>query len=376
MSIDLAQVDQPIETAVGLPRDLYTDPDWLASENQHIFAANWIAIALTDDVPGAGEVFPTQAAGQALIVVRDGDKTIRVFHNVCRHRGARLVDQPCRTNGLLVCPYHAWSYQLNGELSATPHFSGIDDHRHDSLGTGTQNLVEVKSAVWNHIVFVNLDGKAAPLLSFTHSIDDRWSAYDLTNVRQGGTDHFELRANWKLVLENFVESYHLPMVHRGLNSYSSLADHELVVDDYVMGQVSLHYDPRDAGAELPRFTDLPQDLAGRAEYLLLFPNVMLSVTPDHYRVTLVTPVSPCVTHQRWVFFFVGEESQQDRYQEARQTVVDRVGAVTAEDVGILEKMQAGRNSQGFDGGRFSPYHEKTTHRFHQLVARHLSENHS
>ena len=91
------------------------DPDWLTLENQRIFSSHWIAIALTWDVSEPGTVFPATAAGQSLIVVRDENDDIRVFHNVCRHRGARLIDQPCRTNGRVVCPYHAWSYNLQGE---------------------------------------------------------------------------------------------------------------------------------------------------------------------------------------------------------------------------------------------------------------------
>ena len=138
-----------------------------------------------------------------------------------------------------------------------------------------------------------------------------------------------------------------------------------------MGQLSLNYAPVDGGNALPRFEGLSQARATTGEYLLLFPSLMVSITPDHFRATIVTPVSAGVTHQRWEFFFVGSESAAERFRAPREAVVDRVAAYTREDVGILEKLQAGRRSSGYDGGRFSPFHEITTHRFQTLIARAL-----
>ncbi len=370
--IDCTSVNRPIESAVGLPNSCYTDPAHFQMEQKRVLGRNWIGIALDTDVPQVGDVYPVNAAGQSLIVVRGHDQQIRVFHNVCRHRGTRLVDAPCQGQRSLVCPYHAWSYGLEGELLNTPHFSGFNQHSHANFEEGTQDLIEVRSGVWHHIVFVNLSGDAQSLQEYTSVLDERWQSFDLDDVYHGGSDVFEIRANWKLVLENFVESYHLPMVHRELSRYSPLEDHELIVQDNILGQLSLNYQPSDEGKGLPRFADLPQDKATTGEYLLLFPTLMLSVTPDHFRITFVTPITPQLTHQRWEFFFVGEKSQEQRYAAARAAVVERIHSVTSEDINILEKMQAGRASDGFDGGRFSPYHETTTHHFQKLVAKCIS----
>ncbi len=372
MCLDLSKVGEPIETAVGLPNCTYTDPAMLKFERRKVLGSGWLGVALATDVPNPGDVFPVNVAGQPLIVLRDREGGIRVFHNVCRHRGTQLVDAPSQGRRNLVCPYHAWCYDLTGRLVATPRFNGIEDHSHPTLKDGSQDLKSVRSEVWNHIVFVNLSNDAEPLTEFTRRLDERWAPFDLANVHHGGSMTFEIKANWKLVLENFLESYHLPKVHPELNRYSPLADHVLLVDEVFMGQLSLNYRPKDGAAGLPLFPNLPEDRATTGEYLLLFPNLMLSVTPDHFRITFVTPVTPELTLQRWEFFFVGRESTEERFAEARQTVVDRVGAVTREDIDVLEWMQAGRHSDGFDGGRFSPYHETTTHHFQKLVAQRMN----
>lgn len=365
-------ITAPIDTAIGLPNRAYTDNAFLKDEYDKVFGRGWIGVAFTHDVAAPGDIFPVTAAGQPLLVVRGTDGEVRVFHNVCRHRGAKLMDAPCAKKRLIVCPYHAWSYALDGTLVKTPNFSGPDDHAHPTLADGTQNLVEVRSGVWNHVVMVNLSGDAVPLADWTARLDARWAPFDIPGMAPGGEMTFEFQANWKLVLENFLESYHLPAVHPVLNSYSPLRDHVLVVDELFMGQLSLNYRPSDGGNALPRFGDLPADRRAAGEYLLLFPTLMVSVTPDHYRVTIVTPLSAGLTHQRWQFFFVGEKSREARFQAARDAVMTRVASYTEEDIAILERLQAGRASSGYDGGRFSPFHETTTHQFQKLVARSLN----
>jgi len=364
-------VTAPIEVALGLPNRAYSSEAFLEAEYERVLGRGWIGIAFEHDVAQPGDLFPVVAAGQPLVVVRGRDARVRVFHNVCRHRGAKLVDAPCSNRQRIVCPYHAWSYALDGALRATPNFSGPNDHTHDTLEEGTQDLIEVRSGLWNHVVMVNLSGSAVPLKDWTAGLDERWAPFDIENMTPGGEMTFSFQSNWKLVLENFLESYHLPAIHPVLNAYSPLEDHLLVVDELFMGQLSLNYKPSDGGNALPRFRDLPEERQAAGEYLLLFPTLMVSVTPDHYRVTIVTPVSPSETHQRWQFYFVGEESREERFAAARDAVLKRVAAYTEEDIAILERLQAGRRSSGYDGGRFSPFHETTTHRFQKLVAESL-----
>lgn len=361
----------PIEHALGLPNAAYTSESHLRQEQTKVLGKGWIGIAFDDDVPSPCDIFPVVAAGQPLIVLRDQQQQIRVFHNVCRHRGAKLIDEPCSNKRQIVCPYHAWTYGLDGELNVAPNFMGPDVKERVPFEKGTQDLVPVRSAVWNHVVMINLSGDAMTLNAWTENLDARWSDYDLNNTFPGSEMTYNIEANWKLSLENFLESYHLPVVHPKLNAYSPLSDHLVLVENRIMGQISLNYQPDDSGKGLPCFPDLPPDKKTRAEYLLLYPNLMLSVTPDHYRVTLVNPLSAESTHQRWRFFFVGKESTNESFSSAREGVARRVDSYTQEDISILKRLQAGRHSMGYDGGRFSPYHETTTHHFQKLVAQAL-----
>ena len=358
----------PIDDAIGLPNEAYTSESFLRLEFERVFGRGWIGIAFDDDVAAPGDLFPVQAAGQPLVVVRDRQQNIRVFHNVCRHRGTRLVDQSCAKKRQIVCPYHAWAYGLDGKLNATPNFRGPGVSERVAFEAGQQDLVEVRSTVWNHVIMVNLSGDAMPLDEWSETLDQRWSCYDLENTLAGKEVTYTIGANWKLTLENFLESYHLPVVHPALNAYSPQDDHLVLVENRVMGQVSLDYRPDDGGKGLPCFADLPADRQTRAEYLLLFPSLMLSVTPDHYRVTLITPESAESTHQRWRFYFVGEDGLDPAQDAARDGVAERVDSYTREDIAILERLQAGRQSPAYDGGRFSPYHETTTFQFQKLIA--------
>ena len=368
----LSQVTGDPATSVGLPNAAYTEPAYLQRERRSVIAPGWIGIGLVDDLPEPGSVFPTRAAGQPLLVTRDHDSELRVFHNVCRHRGTQLLDKAgtCRT---IVCPYHAWTYDLDGQLLKTPHFEGFGSHGPGAIDASTYGLVPVRSAVWNHILFVNLSGDAPPFERWIARLDERWSQFDFGLLRYGHEARHELDVNWKLITENFLESYHLPTVHRELNQYSALEHHELILEGQsFFGQQSANYVPADGAAgALPCFPGLADTQARAAEYVCLFPTVWLSCTADHFRVTLVEPVSPTRTRLRWMFFFVGEAAMVGHLDDTRQALVDRVLSVFDEDVAILNRLQAGRTSGGFDGGRFSAFHEPTSHRFQHMIASRL-----
>ena len=155
----LARVDLPTGESPGLPAGAYHRPAFLRLERQRLFARHWFALGLAGDVPKPGDVRPvSSAAGRPLLMVRGEDGALRVFHNYCRHRGMRLVDEARSGEQRIVCPYHAWCYDLAGRLVRRPHYGGFGAHEHHpQRGPG---LEPVRSAVWNQVVFVNLDGAA------------------------------------------------------------------------------------------------------------------------------------------------------------------------------------------------------------------------
>lgn len=334
-----------------------------------MFRPAWVGVAPEDRVAAPGSICPVEAAGQPLLLVRDGSGEPRVFHNVCRHRGTLLATAPARCRSI-TCPYHGWTYGLDGSLRETPHFEGFGAHGHGGIEPARHGLIPVRSAVWNRVVFVNISGDAPPFDDRIAPLARRWAHFDFSLLRYGQGVSHEIPVNWKTATENFLESYHLPVVHRTLNRYSALEHHNLVLEgEAFFGQQSTRYAPRDGAAgRLPVFPGLSDAQADRAEYLCLFPNVWVSCVRDHFRVSFVEPVAPDRTRIRWEFFFVGDAAMAPELREAREALIGRVMAVFEEDAEVLRRLQAGRASWAFDGGRFSPHHERTVHRFLRMVA--------
>jgi choline monooxygenase len=211
-----------------------------------------------------------------LLMIRDKQNELRVFHNVCSHRGMLLVHEESQLRTVIRCPYHSWSYDLDGELKATPHVGGMDKHDCDGFDRSAHGLKPVRSAVWMDVIFVNLSGTAEDFADYIGPLVKRWESF----VGEGGFDlvrsaangsHLDLsiRSNWKLPVENICEAYHVPWVHPGLNTYSPLDQHYSIIDeDNMSGQGTYRYAPSIVADErLPRFAQWPEDKLSHAEYL-------------------------------------------------------------------------------------------------------------
>ena len=363
--------------AKALPNPCYVDPAFLAFERERLFEAGWACIGFGKDVPHPGDVVPRALLGRPLILLRDAAGAIRVFHNVCSHRGAELVTEPCHVTGVLRCPYHSWAYDLEGRLKATPFIGGPGVNRCDGFDKSAHGLKPVRTAVWFDLVFVNLDGAAADFAAYIAPLAERWSMFDGTLIRHSGGDSsttFEVGCNWKLAVENYCEAYHLPWVHPGLNSYSRLEDHyNIAEDDAFAGQGSRVYRPSltDSGEELPNFPGLPTQFRGGAEYAALFPNVLLGVHQDHFMAVRLEPLGVDHTLEHLELYYVGEDALGDAYAPIRSANLRAWKQVFVEDVGVVERMQRGRASPAFDGGVFSPVMDVPTHCFHKWAAQRL-----
>ena len=369
----LRGVAQPIEAATGLANPFYVDSDLFEAEKRLVFWRGWAGIGFTQDVPEPGSAFPLTFQGQPLVMIRDREGELRVFHNVCRHRGMILVETPTTLRNVVRCPYHSWCYELNGRLRATPHVGGPGHNSHPCLERDQLGLIEVPSAVLLGTVFVNLDGKARPFRSHAAPLIERWDAFQHRTLHHGGaisTLEFDLQTNWKLAVENYCESYHLPWIHPGLNSYSHLADHYNIVSFGHAGQGTDVYAPdlELAGKRLADFPNLPERWASAAEYVALFPNVLLGVHKDHVFSIVLLPQAADRTLERIALFYANSSITADDHADLRQHHAARWREVFAEDVFVVEGMQRGRASLGFDGGRFSPVMDQATHAFHGWLA--------
>jgi choline monooxygenase len=380
----LARAVEPVLTdtaaAQGLPNRFYTDPAALAAERDGLFARTWTAVGFAGDTPQPGDVQPVELLGWPLILLRDRDGSTRVFHNVCSHRGRRLVDAPTRVEAGLRCPYHAWFYGLDGSLKGTPHIGGMNCHTCAGFDKRRHGLKEVRAAVWCDIVFVNLDGQAESFAAAIEPVRQRWAALwgrqGPTELRPAGVDGqltLDVQANWKLAVENYCESYHLPWVHPELNSYSRLEDHYIVTDDATgafAGQGTRVYNPTGVdGITLPRFAQWPDERQREGEYLSLYPNALLGLQADHFFVVLLEPRSEQHTREHLRISYVGDAATDSHHAPARAAQLSAWQTVFEEDVSMVEGMQRGRASPAYTGGVFSPVQDIPTHHFHRWVAR-------
>jgi len=371
---DLSAVQQSVETARGLLNAHYTDPAVFAEEREALWFPTWAGIGVAADVPEPGDAKPVDFVGVPLFILHGRDGQIRVFQNICRHRGMILVTEPRKIEGAIRCPYHSWCYSHQGKLVATPHVGGPGQNAHAAINRDELGLIEVRSHIWMGVIFVNLSGDAPAFADQHADLIARWAEFDAPLHHGGADSTFQLlcHTNWKLAVENYCESYHLPWVHPGLNSYSRLEDHYNIEEPgKFSGQGTLVYRQikGDDGTTFPDFPDLSEKWDSGGEYLTVAPNVMLGVQRDHVFAIVLEPRGPTETLEHVHLLYASDQTSDAlRAKNAAQWK-----EVFVEDIGVVEGMQAARGAPGFDGGRFSPVMDGPTLIFHQWVAGRLAE---
>ncbi|MDP5217067.1 aromatic ring-hydroxylating dioxygenase subunit alpha [Ruegeria sp. 2205SS24-7] len=369
----LAPVMTSVNTANGLPNAHYTDSEVFAEERSAVLFANWSGVGFGKDIPETGDAKPIDFLGMPLLLVRDKDGEVGVFQNTCRHRGMILVDAPKKITGAIRCPYHSWCYDLKGRLRATPHVGGPGQNQHGDVKLDELGLVRIRSHVWKDVIFVNIDGNA-PDFEIAHAdLLSRWSEFDQPLHAGGGSSSFKLEVatNWKLAVENYCESYHLPWVHPGLNSYSRLEDHyNIEKRGAYSGQGTLVYRQLKGvdGAVFPDFAGLSEKWDEGAEYIAVYPNVLLGVQRDHTFAIVLEPVGCERTVEHVELYYAQSNADTPELSDLREANAQQWRGVFEEDVFVVEGMQKGRHGVLFDGGRFSPVMDGPTHNFHHWVA--------
>lgn len=369
----LSSVLMEVNTANGLPNAHYISPEVFDEEKRSVLYANWSGIGFGKDIPEAGDARPVDFLGMPILLVRDRNGDIGVFQNTCRHRGMILVDKPQKIRGAIRCPYHSWCYGLNGELRTTPHVGGPGQNTHEDLKMDELGLLRIRSYVWRDVVFVNVDGNAPAFEDVHGALLERWKEFEQPIFHGGDTSSFKLEVatNWKLAVENYCESYHLPWVHPGLNSYSRLEDHYNIEErGHYSGQGTLVYRQLKDQDEntLPDFEGLSDKWDEGAEYVAVYPNVLFGVQRDHSFAIVLEPQDCGNTVEHIELYYSKPEKDTPELDGLRTSNAQLWKTVFEEDVFVVEGMQKGRHGELFDGGRFSPAMDGPTHNFHHWVA--------
>ena len=375
-------VNKPIHQAHGLPNECYTSKEYTLVERKKLFEDKWIVIGSASSLKEAGDAKPIDLLGIPILIVRTKENQIKVFHNICSHRGLKLVNKPGKIKNVIRCPYHSWSYNLDGELMSTPHIGGMNIHEAPKFEKSKSNLKEIRSHIWLDLIMININNNEISFEEYIKPLSDRWEKFwpvkdrDLINhSKDYGYFKLNAKCNWKFAIENYCESYHLPWVHPGLNSYSKIEDHYHIqgLPNRFAGQGTVAYNPRFVGNEkLPCFPSWPKHKENIAEYIALFPNVMLGIHKDHYYAYWLEPINHELTLEHMEIYYVGEEAANSKkFKSLREQNHKQWEDIQKEDVDIIQGMQIGRNSPVYNGGNFSPVMDNPTHHFHKWVVNNI-----
>ena len=357
----LAAFEAPGAVARGLPAGAYTSEAVFQLENERIFSESWVFTGLAHELAQPGDVVPVTVAGKPVLLVRDADGEVRAFHNVCRHRCLKLVEEAGNVGPTIQCPYHSWTYRLDGALHIAPYFGGHDPRAVPAgFDRAQHGLVPVRVATWHDWIFVNLNGEAPPIEDFIAPIQRHLKGMDLTRMRHVVTvDLGEIGANWKLLMENFIEPYHVPFVH-------ATTTEQPLTDLYTLNEPGCLGCAVDVSSEAKRDDTLSAD----SRYLTLFPNFSFGLyLPHQVGVHLDVPLAPDRTYQRRAVYTLGDLPISEE-QTAQLATLWR--DVHVEDQVICERLQQGRASAVADGGGvLSPVWEDSVRSFQELVVSHL-----
>jgi len=342
----------PLEHARTIPAAWYFDREIAELERRTVFAG-WQAAARCDQVLGNGSFATADIAGEPVLVVRDDAGFLRAFHNVCRHRAAPLMTEPCGQVAKLRCRYHGWTYDLAGRLRGTPEFDGVCDF--DRADNG---LVPMTVAEWGPFVWVHDGMTASPLAEFLKPLPQMTEGAGMNRLRWSARKEYELACNWKVYVDNYLDGgYHVNTVHPELAG----------VLDYVQYRTELF-----ANCSVQTSPLVPDERIGSvrsgttASYWWVYPNLMLNLYDNVMDINLVLPLGP--DRCRVIFDFYFAEQCEEFIQESI-SVADRV---QQEDMLICEQVQRGLQSRSYDVGRFSVRREAGGYHFHRLLAAQLA----
>lgn len=368
---------QPGPEVRGLPNHYFTDPAHFALERERLFHRSWVFAGVTGELKGPGSVLRKEVAGVPLILTCPREGELKVFQNVCPHRGARLVGDDRDSGKLMVCPYHSWSFDLDGVLRARPHYYGIGQHGspRDGDREDCKGLFEVRSAVWNGAILINIDGKAPPIEEYLSDLNAQTEHYDISQMRFSAMIESDFNSNWKLTIENWLDSYHVFAVHPGLDRMmvgdqrkAAIGAGMLVYADYFNTDVG-----RAVYGSLPIIENLPEELKTASFFAAQFPNWAVSVHPSYLLFWNYIPVAVDKTKVQVFAHFVGDAATSEEHEKARTDLLSYYAGLNEEDMGVCSLMQLGRAAPAYDGGRFSPYWDGGSVHFARNVERAIQE---
>ncbi len=331
----------------------YCDPEIYADESERIFARSWVVAGRGAEFVGAGAFKTVEVAGESAIVVRGHDGALRAFYNVCRHRGTRMCTESAgRFGGTIQCPYHAWTYGLDGELVAARYMDDTPD-----FDRGEYPLRALRVAEWEGFVFINLSPDAPAFEETFHPLIGRFDRWHLSTLRVARTVEYDVAANWKLLFQNYSECYHCAVLHPQLEKLSPWdSGRNDLSEGPALGGYSTLRDgaPRLANDASPAFAplgDLDGDDLRRAYYYTIFPSLLLSLQAEYAMAHIIRPLAVDRTRVICQLLFAPSEAERSDFDPS--AVVDFWDTTNRQDWRVSELSQLGIGSRAYRPGPYS-----------------------
>jgi choline monooxygenase len=351
--------------AETIPARWYTDPKQLELEREKIFWQTWQAFAHSAKVREARSYATGEIAGEPCVAVRGSDGVLRALSNVCRHRASTILEgEGCAKS--LRCPYHGWTYALDGRLLAAPEFEGVKNWEREAV-----RLPEMRVEEWGPFVFVNVDGNAPALKEVMGDIPEQVAAIGcpVSQLHFSYRRDYLIKCNWKVYIDNYLEGYHLPAAHPSLFRELDYNAYRVDTYRYYSSQYAPIRPPRAGCNGQRRYGS--ENAGDRALYYWIFPNFMLNVYPDNLSSNIILPVGhdQTLTIFEWFTYKQGSEAK-----EISPETVAFSDEIQQEDIRICENVQKGLASRTYDRGRYSVKRENGVHHFHSLLTEFLAIN--
>ena len=352
--------------ATTLPARVYTDPAWFDTEMERIFGAMWIAVGRLEDIANRGAFVRRDVAGASVLVVGDGHGSARAFHNVCRHRGTRLCDAEHGTfAGSIQCPYHAWTYDLTGRLIGAPLMDDVDGFRREDYP-----LRSVSCDVWDGHIFVNLSEEPQPLGQQLGDLPTRFAPWRMRELRRVRRVTYDVSANWKLIVQNYNECLHCPIIHPLLNQMHHYLGGVNVpsTESYCGGAMgfkdgveTLSTDGKRRRRVLPGLGEQEHSLVN---YFAIYPNFLLTLHPDYMLTITIWPQTPGLTRLVGEWHFHPDEIAAPGF--VCDDAIEFWDRTNREDWAISERSYRGISTRGYAPGPYSN-RERQLWEFDQFV---------
>jgi Rieske 2Fe-2S family protein len=371
--VALREALAPFGHSRTLPPGAYRDPEVLAWEQARLFEGSWVCAGRADGVTVPGDQRATVVGRAGVLLVRAADGTLGAFANLCRHRGHELLACGEQTHrSVIQCPYHAWSYELDGTLRIAPRFESVANFEPTRLG-----LIPVRSHEWGGFVFVNVSGDAAPFVEHLGDLDEVLAPYELDRLVPAATHHYELSANWKLVHENYHECYHCPLIHPELCEVTWPTSGRNARDqrgDWVGGSLDL----RDHAASMtfdgtavgPPFAGLDARRRREVMYVSLLPDLLISAHPDYVMTHRLVPQAVGRTAVECQWLFAPEVALAPGFDPS--SAVGLWDVTNREDWAAVESVQRGMYSPLYQPGLLAPQEDAVYEFIVRLAAAYLA----